>query len=260
MNVLVCIKGVPSGSIPMEDTGILARDRAGSELNPGDYYALEAALQIAEETGGQVTALTMGPSSGEAILRTALALGAKEGILLSDPAFAGADVYATAYTLSQEIRRIPDWDVILCGQQTTDGGTAQLPFSLAERLGIPAFGWVKKIEISEDRLILSQELSEGTQQVEAGCPCLMAVGKEIGIPRSPSLRSQLKARNQEIKVLALGALEDADPDHYGLSGSHTRVTQVLTVKKEQKNPPLSLSGQEGAEKILKLCREVTAHE
>ena len=259
MNVLVCIKGVPSGSIPMENNGILARDRGGSERNPGDSYALEAALQIAEKTHGQVTVLTMGPSSGEAILRTALAMGAKAGILLSDPAFAGADVYATAYTLSQGIRRLSGWDVILCGQQTTDGGTAQLPFSLADRLGIPALGWVKKLEISGDRLILSQELSEGTQQVEVGCPCLIAVGKEIGIPRSPSLRSQLKARNQKIRVLTLGDLEDQNPDHYGLSGSHTRVIQVLQVKKERKNPPLCLSGQEGAEKILKLCREVPAH-
>lgn len=259
MNVLVCIKGVPAGSISLDDTGVLARNRAGSELNPGDFYALEAGLRIAEQTQGQVTALTMGPSSGETVLRTALALGVKEGILLSDPCFAGADVYATAYTLSQGIRTLSSWDVILCGQQTTDGGTAQLPFSLAARLGIPALGWVKELKILEDRLVLSQELREGTQQAEVRTPCLIAVGKEIGTPRSPSLRSQLRARNQKITVLTLQDLEDRNPDHYGLSGSRTQVIRVQNIQKKRKNPPLSLSGQEGANAILKLCREVTSH-
>ena len=259
MNVIVCIKQVPSGSVCLDDRGILERSQSGGRLNPGDSYALEAAMQIAETAGGQVTALTMGPESGAQILRTAFSVGVSHGVLVCDRAFAGADVYATAYTLSQAIRQLPPFDVIVCGQQTADGGTAQLPFSLAAQLGIPAVGWIKALEIREGQLILKQELSGGTQQAEPGTPCLLSVGAGIGSPRLPSLRGQLKAKNAPIQVMSLKDLRDQDPLHYGLAGSCTRVTALQQLKREKKNAPIPLSGEGGAEKILSLCREVKAY-
>ena len=259
MNVIVCIKQVPSGSLPLDDTGILDRSRGSSQLNPGDFSALEAGLQIGEQTGGRVTAVTMGPKSAEAALRTAYGLGADRGILLCDPAFAGADVYATAYTLSQGISGIKDWDVILCGQQSTDGDTAQLPFSLARQLNIPALGWVKKLEVNNDGLQVSQELSDGTQTVKISGPCLLAVGKEAVQVRSPSLRCQLQARSREIMTMGLADLKDRDPGHYGQAGSCTQVIQVKNITKKRKNTPQVLSGPEGAARLIRLCREVTDH-
>ena len=189
MRIVVCIKQVPSASIPMDDSGNLDRSQAGGQLNPGDLYALEAGLQLAEALSGQVTALTMGPASAEAVLKTAFSMGADQGVLLSDPAFAGGDVYATARTLSQGIRALGGADLVICGQQTTDGDTGQLPSSLGAQMGIPTLGWVKKLEVAGNQLLVSQELSLGTQQAQVSLPCLLAVGEGIGRVRVPSLRS-----------------------------------------------------------------------
>ena len=260
MKLLVCIKQVPSGSVPTDGAGNLDRSQGGSQLNPGDFYAVEAALELAEAFHGSVTALSMGPPSAEAVLRTAVSMGAAEGVLLSDRAFAGADVYATARTLAQGIRSLGTFDLIICGQQTTDGDTAQLPFSLAAQLELPALGWVKKLELQQERLSVLQELSGGTQRAVCPVPCLLAVGQEIGRPRIPSLRDQLRARSSKIRHLSLEDLPDRDPTHYGLAASPTRVVSVRDIEKKPRHSPLSLSGRDGAERLLSLVREVGSGE
>ncbi len=251
MNVLVCIKQVPSRSVPIDgSSGVLDRSQAGGRINPWDLYALEAALRIAEKTGGQVTALTMGPESAEKSLKTALSMGAQSGVLLSHRAFAGADVYATAFTLAQGIRSLGTFDVVVCGQQTTDGDTAQLPFSLAVQLGIPAVGWVKGLAVEGDTLCVQQELSGGTQQVKITAPCLLAVGEGIGKPRIPSLREQLRARSREIRRIGLSDLENKDPDCYGLAASPTRVVSVSEIHQTAHAPAQQLPPNDAAEKIF----------
>ena len=168
-------------------------------------------------------------------------------------------MYATAYTLSQGIQALGGADLVICGQQTTDGDTGQLPSSLGAQLGIPTLGWVKKLEIAGNQLVVSQELSLGTQQAQVSLPCLLAVGEGIGRVRVPSLRSQLRARQKQIRVLRLADLEDRDPTHYGQAGSLTRVTAVKTLEKSRKHSPIPLSGEEGARRILAELREVAAH-
>ena len=259
MNVAVCIKQVPLSSIPMDSQGNLDRSQGGGRLNPGDGYALEAALQIAEKTHGQVTALTMGPGSAEAVLKTAFSLGVSRGILLCDRAFAGADVYATAYTLAQAIRMLGSVDVIVCGQHSTDGDTAQLPSSLGQQLGIRTLGWVKGLEIRENQILVRQELSAGTQEALVTGPCLLAVGEEIGRLRIPTLREQLRAKSRQIETIGLQDLSDRNPDHYGLAASPTRVVKVEAVERTRKHAPISLSGEEGARRILAAIREGTAY-
>lgn len=256
MNVLVCIKQVPSRSVPIDgSSGVLDRSQAGGRLNPWDLYGVEAALRIGEKTGGQVTALTMGPESAEKSLKTALSMGVQQGVLLSHRAFAGADVYATAYTLAQGIRSLGSFDVIVCGQQTTDGDTAQLPFSLAVQLGIPALGWVKGLTVEGDTLCVQQELSGGTQQVEMAAPCLLAVGEGIGKPRIPSLKDQLRARSKEIRRIGLSDLENQNPDCYGLAASPTRVVSVSETRQTARIPAQQLAPAEAAKKIFALCQQ-----
>ena len=255
MNAAVCIKQVPSGSVPTDAEGNLQRDRGGTRLNPRDEYALEAALTLARETGGSVTAITMGPPSAEAVLKTAFALGADRGILLTDRAFAGADVYATAYTLSQGIRALGGFDVIVCGQQSTDGDTAQLPFSLGIQLGIPVLGWVKHYELTEGRILVHQELSQGTQQVIAPPPCVLAVGTGCRQLRIPSLGDQLRARSRKIQVLALPDLLDSNAAHYGRAASPTRVVGTERIEHPAKNLPAVLSGEATARRIFRAVQE-----
>ena len=127
MNIFVCIKQVPSTSKVQVDekTGVLKRDGVASKMNPYDLYALETALRLREEHGGRVTVGTMGPPQAEAVVREAYMMGADEGYVFSDRRLGGADVLATSYTLSQAIRSVGDFDLILCGKQTTDGDTAR---------------------------------------------------------------------------------------------------------------------------------------
>lgn len=257
MQILVCIKQVPASSVSTDEYGVLKRAEAAGRLNPWDLYAIEAALRIAEATGGSVTAVTMGPKSAEDILRTAFAMGVESGILLSDKAFAGADVYVTAYTLASGIRAAGGFDLVICGQQTTDGDTAQLPFSLAAQLGIPAAGWVKSIDdIKETSVTLSQELSFGTQRIEIPFPALISAGPGIGRVRMPSLKDKLKAKSGEIRLLTLKDLADPDPSKYGLHASPTNVVKTKAADHPVKHAPEALSADDAAERIREVISTV----
>lgn len=255
MNVVVCIKQVPSRSVPMDGRlGVLDRSQAGGQMNPMDYYALEAGLRLAKAAGGSVTALSMGPECAEQCLRTALGMGVDRAVLMCDAAFSGADVYATAYTLAQGIRALGSFDLVVCGQQTTDGDTAQLPFSLAVQLNIPALGWVKVLDV--EHLTVDQELSLGTQRSEIKTPCLLAVGEGIGAPRIPSLRDQLTAKKKPIQYLKCSDLKECDPACYGLAASPTRVVSTRMAETVEGAEPVRLPPEELAGLLLHECRRL----
>ena len=147
MNIIVCIKQVPgTAQVEIDEkTGVLKRDGVASKMNPFDLFAIESAMRLKEKYGGRVTALTMGPPQAEKVLREAFMMGVDDAVLLSDRRFGGADVLATSYTISQGIRKIGSYDLILCGKQTTDGDTAQVGAELAEFLGIPHLANVTKL-------------------------------------------------------------------------------------------------------------------
>ena len=138
MRILVCIKQVPgTAKVDVDEkTGVLKRDTAETKMNPFDLFAIEEGLKIREKYGGNVDVLTMGPSQAEAVLVEAVWMGADRGILLSDRNFAGADVAATSYTIVQGIRKMGDYELIICGKLTTDGDTAQTGPVAAEFLQI----------------------------------------------------------------------------------------------------------------------------
>ena len=147
MKIIVCIKQVP-GTTEVDidpETGTLMREGIEAVVNPLDLYAIEEALRLKEEFGGTIVSLSMGPPQAEQAMREALALGCDEAILLTDRIFAGADTWATAYTLACAIRKLGDYDIVLCGLKTTDGDTAQVGPELAEELGIPHVSYVGKI-------------------------------------------------------------------------------------------------------------------
>jgi len=134
MNILVCVKQVPgSNNVEVDPvTGVLKRNGIASKINPYDLYAIETALTLCEKFGGSVECITMGPPQAKAIIEEAVCMGAKYGTVLTDRKFAGADVLATAYTLSQGIKKCGDYELIICGKQTTDGDTAQVGAEVAE--------------------------------------------------------------------------------------------------------------------------------
>jgi electron transfer flavoprotein beta subunit len=147
MNIVVCIKQVPdTAEVKINpETGTLIREGVPSIINPFDMHAIEAGLQVKEKTGGKVTVLTMGPPQAETALRDALSMGADDAVLLSDRAFAGADTWATSFTLSKAMEKLGA-DIVICGKQAIDGDTAQVGPETAEFLNIPHISYVRKIE------------------------------------------------------------------------------------------------------------------
>lgn len=230
MNILVCIKQVPDSNKVEVDpvTGVLKRNGVESKMNPYDLYAIETALRIREEKGGTIYALTMGPGQAAGIIREAFAMGVDRGALISDRRFGGADVLATSYTLSQGIKMLGDFDLILCGKQTTDGDTAQVGPEVAEWLDIPSISNVSKIVgVGDSDVTIEMDMSHDLEIAKVSFPCLLAVDKDIFMPRLPSYVKKLETKDREIRVITLADLEDTDEKHYGLNGSPTQVQRIF---------------------------------
>ena len=197
-------------------------------MNPYDLYALETALRIKEQKGGVIKVITMGPPQAKDVIREAFMMGADEGALVSDRKFAGADVLATSYTLSQAVKKMGNFDLILCGKQTTDGDTAQVGPEMAEYLGIPHIANVLKIiEIKEASVIVEMDMANTVEVAEIQFPCLLTVDKDIYQPRLPSYKKKLVTKDREIKMISLNDFEDKDEKKYGLSGSPTQVERIF---------------------------------
>ena len=255
LKTIVCIKQVPGDSAVEVDpvTGILRRDKIKGKLNPYDLFALEQAFLLRERFGGTITALSMGPRQAEESLRECLYMGADRACLICDRRLAGADVLATAWTLCQGIRRIASYDLILCGKQTTDGDTAQVGPEMAELLGIPHVTNVMRIEkINESSLTLVSALEERLYRLKLRLPCLAAVEKDINTPRLPSYRRKKETAGQPIEIWTLDDLPDREENHYGLSGSATRVERIFPPCRDGKRQMYDGSGAELADLLLEL--------
>ncbi len=230
MNIAVCLKQVPkTGDLQLApETNTLIREGAEAVLNPLDAFPLEAGLRLREKLGGTVTAFTMGPPMAERILEQAVALGADDGVLLCDQAFAGADTWATSLTLARGLERRGPFDLVLCGKQAVDGDTAQVGPGIAAHLGLPQVTYVTRIEAIEKEqgcLRLVRMLDCGEAEVEVDCPAVLTVLKQANEPRFPSLVGRLKAYNKQFPVLTASDL-GLSPAEVGLEGSPTRVKQV----------------------------------
>lgn len=230
MNILVCIKQVPETNKVEVDpvTGVLKRNGVDSKMNPYDLYAIETALRVREKTGGTITVITMGPPQAAGVIREAFAMGADEGVLISDRKFSGADVLATSYTLAQGIKKTGDFELILCGKQTTDGDTAQVGPEVSEWLNIPSVSNVCKIiDIEENSISVEMDMTDDIEIAKVEYPCLLAVDKDIFMPRLPSYTRKINTKDKQITVMSLDDMEDKDEKHYGLNGSPTQVQRIF---------------------------------
>lgn len=230
MDILICIKQVPGTNKVEVDpvTGVLKRDGVDSKMNPYDLYALETAVKINEQFGGAIKVISMGPPQAKEVIKEAFTMGAHEGMLLSDRKFAGADVLATSYTISQGVRRMGNTDLIICGKQTTDGDTAQVGPEMAEYLGMPHVANVIKIvEVKDKSIVVEMDMPDTIEIVEINFPCLITVEKDIFQPRLPSYRKKLDTKDKEIGMISLKDFEDQSEKRYGLNGSPTQVERIF---------------------------------
>ena len=234
MHIIVCVKQVPGSNQVAVDpvTGVLKRDGVAAKLNPYDLFALEAAFALAEQTGGQVKTLSMGPPQAKEALMETLWMGADEGFLLSDRKLGGADVAATSYALSLGVRAMGAYDLILCGKQTTDGDTAQVGPELAERLGIDHAANVLRIDaVTADSVTVTMELDGALQRQRMLLPCLLTIDKDVNTPRLPSFRRKQAVDAQALlRVLCADDL-GADEARLGLKGSPTQVERIFPPEK-----------------------------
>jgi electron transfer flavoprotein beta subunit len=229
MNIIVLIKQVPDTSEVRinRETNTLIRDGVPSIINPFDRYAIEEALRLREKHGGRVTAVTMGPPQAAEALKEAVSLGVDDVVLLSDRSFAGADTWATSYALSQGIKKIGDYDLVIAGKQAIDGDTAQVGPETADMLGVPFVAYIRKIEqVQGKKMVAERLMDDGHDVVETSLPALITVVKEINEPRLPSLKGKMKAKN--LNVTSWNAKDiGADENKCGLKGSPTKVVKIF---------------------------------
>ena len=258
MKILVCVKQVPgSNNVEVDPvTGVLKRSGIPSKINPYDLFALETALTLAEQTGGTVRTITMGPPQAKAVIQETVCMGATGGTVLTDRKFAGADVLATAYTLSQGIRKCGEFDLIVCGKQTTDGDTAQVGAEVAEYLGIPNISNVLSIDgLREGKLYVTANLDDRFVSMSVSLPCLISVDADINTPRLPSYKIKKALTDDAVTFLTFADFADQDPNHYGLSGSATQVERIFPPEKVSQKQVLEGDADSQAQALFRLLLE-----
>ena len=253
--IVVCVKAVPD---PKEACNIkidpvsktLTRWNVPLVLNPLDKHAMEAALQLKKQFDGHITVLSMGPPPAGNIVKECLALGADQGILLSDRAFGGADAFATAYTLAKGVEKIGRPDLVLCGMASSDGATEWVGPQIATFLDIPVVTMVKEITACDNRIWkVKANLENGYRLMQIQLPALFTVARELNTPRPLSFSGIVKARKKEITQWGLKDLGEPE-DVLGIKGSPTIVSGMNT--RENSRPVEIITGtrEEKAEQLV----------
>lgn len=257
LQIVVLMKPVPDMEKVKFDTerGTIVRESTELQINPFDLHAIEAAVQIKEKAGGQVTVMSMAPLHAQEALREALARGCDRAILLSDKKFAGADTLATAYALASAIKKLGSVDLIVAGEKSVDGDTAQVPPEVAELLGIPHASYVSKVVEVGDNFVKVITEQESPYEVELTLPALIQVTKEVAKPRIPLLKDKLRARKANIEIWSADFLSDvADVKQFGFSGSPTWVGKIIVPKPKTRSKQV-LKPEEGIQKIIEILKK-----
>jgi electron transfer flavoprotein beta subunit len=261
LNLVVCVKAVPAPSIAAKlkidpATKSLPRLDIPLVINPLDNHALEAALQLKKKSGAHITVICMGPPPAGNIVRECLALGADKGILLTDSAFAGADAYATAYTLAKAIEKNGSVDVVFCGMASSDGATEWVGPEIAIFLNMPVVTMVREIvEDQGDEWIVKADFEHGYRKVKLKLPAVITVTRNLNQPKPLSFSGILKARSKEITEWNHEKL-GIPVERIGLKGSPTYVTEMAHLESRRKVEMLEGTLQEKVERLVQILSDV----
>ena len=229
LNILVCVKQIPDVDLVKLDpeTGNLIRTGVPTLTNPLDLNALEAAVQVKERYGGQITLITMGPPMAESTLRECLAVGGDRAVLVTGRPFGGADTLSTSYSILMAAEMEGKFDLIFAGKETLDGATGQMASQLAERFDASQISCCFSIEdISDGKVRATRTLETGREIVEATLPCLITVEKDNFYGRLPSLDAYLASKKAEITVYTENNIDGLDLNKIGVPGSGTIVPKI----------------------------------
>jgi len=212
LKIIACIKQVPDSEAKVKaDGGKISWGDAPLVINPFDEYAVEGALQQKEAMGGTVTVLCIGPESAKDALKHALAMGADDAVLVSDPALAELDTLGAARVLAAAINKIGGADMIVFGRQTLDNGAGLTPAQTARILGWPMLGLSGQIKVDGGSVTVDRVIEEGRQTVSAKLPVVISVVQSIGEPRYPSFMGIRKASKVEIPIWSLKDINATAP-------------------------------------------------
>ena len=229
MNILVCLKQVPDTAKVKFNRETNTLDRTGVEniMNPYDRQALEVALCLKDKEGAKVTVLTMGLPQATDILKEAIAMGADDGVLLSDRVLGGSDTLATSLALAAAVKHLGEFALVLRGKQAVDGDTAQVGPEMAEHLGIPQITGALSLSYEDGKFVVVRENENYQLTLACAAPLLVTVTKSEKEPRFASIKGKMKARKAQIPTLTVADL-DIDPATVGLKGSPTKVKKAFT--------------------------------
>lgn len=256
MKIIVCVKQVPdtSGKVAVKPNGTLDRASMKTIINPDDLSAVEAALQIKDETGCEVKVISMGPLPAEGSLREIIAMGADDAVLISAREFGGSDTYATSQIIAAAIHKIglEKDDIVMCGRQAIDGDTAQVGPQIAEKLHIPQVTYVGELHRDGDTITVKRMLEDGYMTVKVKTPCLLTCVKELNKPRYMNVPGIYSAYKKPMEIFDYKTLENEpliDPSTIGLNGSPTNILVSFTPLQKGAGMMMEGNGKETCEKL-----------
>lgn len=227
MKIVVCIKQVPDtkGGVKFNPDGTLDRGAMLTIMNPDDKAGLEAALRLKDQYGATVTVVTMGLPKAEEVLREAIAMGADEGVLVTDRVLGGADTWATSTTIAGALRNM-EYDLIITGRQAIDGDTAQVGPQIAEHLDLPVISYAQAIKVEGDYVIVERQYEDRYHELKAKMPCLVTALAELNEARYMTPGGIFDAYEKELTVWGRADLKDVDDSDLGLKGSPTKIAKA----------------------------------
>ncbi len=249
MNIVVLVKQVPdSGSertLRAEDNTI-DRQSVDNVINEMDEYAIEEALKLTESDGGEVTILTMGPDQAKDTIRKSLSMGAHKAVHVSDPALHGSCAIQTSAVLAKALGTL-EWDLVICGAESTDGQVAVMPAMLSERLGVPHLTGARKLTVDGAKLTVERQTDGGYWVLEAQTPAIVSVWDTINEPRYPSFKGIMAAKSKPVQALTLADL-DVDAGDVGLENATSQVLEFTDRPPKQAGQVVKDEG-DGAAKL-----------
>lgn len=261
MEIIVCVKPVLDPDLPPakfiidpKSNRVIPPEGMPLVMNPYDALAVEAALRIKEaKGGGRITILTLGDSSADNVIRKALAMGADEAVVLSDPAFAESDGFATARVLAQGIQKVGKYDLILCGRQAADWDQGIVGSALAEFLGIPVVTRAKAVEAADGKVKVERVIASGFETFEVPLPALITVSSEFGQARIPSGWGIIKAAKKPIPAWGAAQL-GMDPAGVDKGGVRNPLIRLYLPSYQRKCE--MVTGETPAEAAAKLAKKI----
>jgi electron transfer flavoprotein beta subunit len=240
MHIVVCVKEVPDPEAPPSsfkidttNNKVLLPPDVSPVLDPYSEYALEAALRLKEAYGGAITAISLGPDLNREVIKKPLSMGADELILLEDEAFADGDSWSTGYALAMAIKKLGDYQLVLCGRQAADWDAGQVGTAVAEILELPAITVARKIDISDGKARVERVTDDGYEVIESVLPAVVTVSNEIGQPRYPTIRGIMAAKKKQSTVWKPADI-GAEPSQVGAAGRRSRLVKLFKPHREGK--------------------------